>query len=125
MAAILAAGGYRRLCVVFSVIYGAKPVNYRKIDTLSLDTPGKSSSYSGCCSSGCTQELVFGYSRAVRVGNLIEVAGTTAVDENGQYIGVIKPTSTMVKVSALIDPALLVEIGTTALVELWNEETGK
>jgi len=32
-------------------------------------------------------EDTIGYSRAVRVGNLIEVAGTTAVDENGQVVG--------------------------------------
>lgn len=32
-------------------------------------------------------EDIVGYSRAVRIGNIIEVAGTTAVDENGQVVG--------------------------------------
>jgi enamine deaminase RidA (YjgF/YER057c/UK114 family) len=38
-------------------------------------------------SSGTTWEDIIGYSRAVRIGNMIEVAGTTAVDENGQVVG--------------------------------------
>lgn len=38
-------------------------------------------------SSGTKWEPVVGYSRAVRVGNLIEVAGTTAVDDAGQTVG--------------------------------------
>jgi enamine deaminase RidA (YjgF/YER057c/UK114 family) len=38
-------------------------------------------------SSGAKWEDIVGYSRAVRIGNLIEVAGTTAVDENGQVVG--------------------------------------
>jgi len=32
-------------------------------------------------------EDIVGYSRAVRIGNMIEVAGTTAVDETGQVVG--------------------------------------
>lgn len=38
-------------------------------------------------SSGAPWEDVVGYSRAVRVGNVIEVAGTAAVDETGQVVG--------------------------------------
>ncbi|HZN56014.1 MAG TPA: RidA family protein [Candidatus Polarisedimenticolaceae bacterium] len=38
-------------------------------------------------SSGSPWEGSVGYSRAVRVGNLIEVAGTTAVDADGRVVG--------------------------------------
>ena len=38
-------------------------------------------------SSGTPWESIAGYSRAVRVGNIIEVAGTTAVDKEGQVVG--------------------------------------
>jgi enamine deaminase RidA (YjgF/YER057c/UK114 family) len=42
-------------------------------------------------SSGSAWEESVGYSRAVRVGNLIEVAGTTAVDERGEVVGADDP----------------------------------
>lgn len=38
-------------------------------------------------SSGAVWEDVVGYSRAVKVGNQIEVSGTVAADENGKVIG--------------------------------------
>jgi enamine deaminase RidA (YjgF/YER057c/UK114 family) len=38
-------------------------------------------------SSGTKWESIAGYSRAVRIGNIITVAGTTAVDENGDLVG--------------------------------------
>jgi len=120
-------------------------------------------------SSGSPWEDIVGYSRAVRIGNTIEVAGTTASD-NGKAVFVndyygqtrfilekikktleqagssmehvvrtriyvcdisqweavakahaefflhIKPAATMVEVSRLIDPELLVEIEVTAVV---------
>lgn len=37
--------------------------------------------------SGTKWEDIFGYSRAVRIGNVIEVSGTTAVDENSRVVG--------------------------------------
>ena len=121
-------------------------------------------------SSGAPWESIAGYSRAVRVGNIIEVAGTTAVDTEGQVVGVgdiskqtdyifnkirnalndagskmsdvirtrmyltdindwetvarvhgdifsdIKPVSTLVEVSGLIDEELLIEIEVSAVV---------
>lgn len=41
--------------------------------------------------SGTEWEDLVGYSRVIRVGNIVEVAGTTAVDETGTVIGVDDP----------------------------------
>jgi len=38
-------------------------------------------------SSGTKWEKLYGYSRAVKVGNVIAVSGTTAVDEAGNVVG--------------------------------------
>ena len=38
-------------------------------------------------SSGAKWEDIIGYSRAVRVGNTIEVTGTVATDDNGNVVG--------------------------------------
>ena len=57
-------------------------------------------------SSGTRWEEVAGYSRAVRVGNVVEVAGTTAVDENGQVVGANDPYQQTRFILAKIEKAL-------------------
>lgn len=122
-------------------------------------------------SSGAKWEDIVGYSRAVKIGNTVEVTGTVAVDENnnlvgegdayaqtkfiigkiesvlhragatladvvrtrlfvtdisrweeygkahGEFFGTIKPCTSMIEVKGLIDPAYLVEIEATAVIQ--------
>ncbi len=58
-------------------------------------------------SSGAQWEDIVGYSRAVRVGNMIEVAGTTAVDERGEIIGLNNPYEQTRYALAKIEKALM------------------
>ena len=61
-------------------------------------------------SSGAKWEDIVGYSRAVRVGNMIEVAGTTAVDQRGEIVGVNNPYEQTKYILAKIEKALI-EVG--------------
>ena len=58
-------------------------------------------------SSGVKWEDIVGYSRAVRVGNIIEVAGTTAVDEQGEIVGLNNPYEQTKYILAKIEKALI------------------
>jgi enamine deaminase RidA (YjgF/YER057c/UK114 family) len=57
-------------------------------------------------SSGAKWEDIVGYSRAVRIGNIIEVAGTTAVDENGEVVGPGDPAEQTKFILSKIEKAL-------------------
>jgi enamine deaminase RidA (YjgF/YER057c/UK114 family) len=58
-------------------------------------------------SSGAKWEDIVGYSRAVKVGNIIEVAGTTAVDESGSIVGAGDPYRQTLFILSKIEQALL------------------
>lgn len=57
-------------------------------------------------SSGAKWEDIVGYSRAVRIGNIIEVAGTAAVDENDQVVGLGDPAEQTKFILSKIEKAL-------------------
>lgn len=57
-------------------------------------------------STGTPWEPVAGYCRAVRVGNVIQVSGTTATDAAGQIVGPGDPHAQTVQILANIGRAL-------------------
>jgi len=57
--------------------------------------------------SGAKWEDIVGYSRAVRIGNIVEVAGTTAVDEDGNVVGGNNPGEQTHFILAKIEKALI------------------
>lgn len=56
--------------------------------------------------SGAVWEEIVGYARAVRVGNIVEVAGTTAVDEQGNVVGRDDPAAQTRYILSKIERAL-------------------
>ena len=63
-------------------------------------------------SSGVKWEDIVGYSRAVRIGNVIEVAGTTAIDEAGNLVGADDPYEQTKYILSKIEKALVTAGGT-------------
>lgn len=57
-------------------------------------------------SSGSPWEPLVGYSRAVRLGNVVYVAGTTAVGEEGEVVGIGDPYLQTVCILRKIEDAL-------------------
>lgn len=56
--------------------------------------------------SGRPWEAIVGYSRAVRVGQIIHVAGTTGVDANGVVVGAGDPGAQTTQALRIIEAAL-------------------
>lgn len=57
--------------------------------------------------SGTTWENQVGYSRAVRVGNQVFIAGTTATDNSGKLVGKRDPYAQTVQALANVEAALI------------------
>lgn len=57
-------------------------------------------------SSGTKWEAIAGYSRAVKVGQMVFVSGTTATDDNGQIVGLNDPYEQTVFIIQKIERAL-------------------
>jgi len=58
-------------------------------------------------SSGSKWEDIVGYSRAVKVGNIIEVSGTVATDENNDVVGIGDPYKQTLYILGKIEKVLV------------------
>ncbi|HAI75648.1 MAG TPA: hypothetical protein DCM08_05325 [Microscillaceae bacterium] len=56
--------------------------------------------------SNTTWEKKYAYARAVKIGNLVEVAGTTAVNDEGQIVGENDPYAQSIFIFQKIEKAL-------------------
>jgi enamine deaminase RidA (YjgF/YER057c/UK114 family) len=57
--------------------------------------------------SGAKWEDIIGYSRAVKVGNIIEVSGTASVDKNNEIVGLNNPYEQTKFILSKIESSLL------------------
>ena len=82
-------------------------------------------------SSGTDWENIVGYSRAIRVGNMIEIAGTTAINEDNIIVGINDAYAQTVYIIKKAEAAML-ELGSsledvirtriyTKDISLWEE----
>ena len=61
--------------------------------------------------SGAPWENKVGYCRAIKIGNIIAVSGTAAVNASGQVVGIANPpATTMLEVLRLINSDFLIEV---------------
>ncbi len=58
-------------------------------------------------STGSKWEPILGYSRAVKIGNSVQVSGTTASGEDGNLVGLDDPYAQTVQILKNIEKALL------------------
>jgi len=57
-------------------------------------------------SSGVKWESLVGYSRAIKIANMIEISGTTATDSDGNMVGINDPYQQTVQIIKNIETAL-------------------